>query len=865
MHDICKDCSLKGGCRHPCIQPDTNFNSDEEYADVLICGEAPGADEDRVGKPFVGRSGQLLRSVVREVGLDFYNIAYTNIVHCHPPNNKTPSLKQIKRCLPMLKEEIEYYQPALLILLGNTPLKAVLGESGITNWRGVLVEREAHAIMPTLHPAYILRNNTALETWVGDFEKAYALLTGEGDTVGNVSDGYEKAIVTDVPGVLAMLDVIYEDGICAWDTEVNGLRYGDKLVCMSFACREAKQAWCVTVEHDAVVKYLADLLTNPEIGKVGHNIKFDWLAVHGNWHIEVQGIVGDSMLLSGVIDPVRGRHGLKNLAGRYLGMYDYDAEFVQYLAEHREANPKYAGDLELVPIKILADYAILDAIATIELHAKLLGDVTPEQRILYDELIVPASDALAKMESNGILLDDDIVLEYLEIYEAKQDELLKAIRDNATVKKLQRAVKDKKFVFNPNSSVQMRKILFGSKYFGLEPVGRTKTGQPSTAWANIKVYARDLPFLQDYRYYKLLGKMLSTYLRPPRDKWKDSDGRVRSNYNLMGTETGRLASSNPNLQNIPTPEKEPGTLLETYPIKNIFTHTWKLCENAEYSTWDVVNTQTGEILDVYDKPSTDGCILAVDYSGMELRTMASISNCAGMRQAFEQGIDVHSYVTALLFKVNREDYTDEAWKPMRYRAKWVNWTLLFGGSAYTLQNLYGIPMEEAEQLVATYYEAFPEVLEYKEKTLEFARDYGYVESKFGRRRYLPYINDFRDRSRQAHDERAAINMPIQSAASDILVCSLIILRDQLVQNNYRSMMINTVHDSVMLDIFPGELEDVAWLCHEVLEGITTKYGPEYFPGLDFSWFTVPLKVDIEYGGHYGSLQRYVVEGKNEIR
>jgi len=812
--------------------PDANFDATKEYADVMLIGESPGEIEDLQGIPFVGRSGQLLRGVVKESGLGFYNIVYTNVVHCHPPGNETPSVKQLKQCYPILEAEIEYYQPLLIILLGNTSLKAVLNESGITNWRGVLIERDNYAIMPTLHPAYILRNQSALDDWTSDFEKAYDYIIEE-KSVHNASDGYTMKLVASESDVCAMLDDIYDEGLCSWDTEVNGLRYGDELVCMSFACREAKKAWCVMLDNPYVVEALRTLLCDARIGKIGHNIKFDWLAIYGNWGMEVAGIVGDSMLLSGIIDPVRGRHGLKHLAGRYLGMYDYDAKFVQYRLDHKEADPKRGGDLKLMPLDILAEYAMLDAIATIELAFTLREMLTDEQERLYDELIIPAGDALAIMESNGVLLDDTIVLDYIEMYEAKQAELLVVIKNNSTIVRYTRAraATDKKFVFNPNSSYHMRDVLFGKSYFGLKSVGKTKSGKNTTKWDKLNVYLNDLPFLGDYRYFKLLGKMLSTYLRPPRDSWKDVDGRVRSNYNLIGAETGRLSSSSPNLQNIPTPEKEPGTLLESYPIKNIFTHTWK-----------------------------GGCVLAVDYSGMELRTMASVSGCERMMQAFIEDIDVHSYVTELLFKVARSDYTDAEWKPMRYRAKWVNWTLLFGGSAYTLHNLYGIPMSEANELVSTYYNVFPEVLEYKEQTLTFVRKHSYVENKFGRRRYFHYINDSRNKSRQSHDERAAINFPIQSAASDVLLCSLVILRDQIVLNGYSSLMVNTVHDSIMFDVFPGELDDVAWLCKEVMENLPTVYGPEYFSELDFSWFIAPLRVDIEYGSHYGNMKHYKLDG-----
>jgi len=237
--------------------------------------------------------------------------------------------------------------------------------------------------------------------------------------------------------------------------------------------------------------------------------------------------------------------------------------------------------------------------------------------------------------------------------------------------------------------------------------------------------------------------------------------------------------------------------------------------------------------------------------------MASVSGCKGMVQAFEDNVDVHSFVTEQLYGVKREDYPPDEWKSMRYRAKWVNWSLMYGGSWYTLHNLYGISEEDAKRLVNTYYTSFPEVLDFKDDTLEFAHANGYVESKFGRRCYLPYINDSND-GKRSKAERTAINMPIQSAASDVLVAAIIVIDDLMQQDGFDSLMVNTVHDSIMFDVWPAELDDLIALCKDVMENLPTTYSHKYFPGLDFSWFTVPLKIDCETGSHYGSVKHYEV-------
>jgi len=789
------------------------------------------SEEDTVGVPFVGRSGQLLRDAVDDAGLKGYNHVYTNVVHCRPPENKTPTNRQIQYCLSTLMDELEHYKPRVVVLLGNVPLKAVLGETGITNWRGTFIQRDGMTIVPTFHPAYILRNQQAIKEWIDDFDKIAEYLDGN-DNVARADVGYKLEIVQTARDAEMMYNAIAATGMCSWDTEDNGLQFGDEVVLMSFAIDNPKMAWAVPIDNNyATLQYCKRILEDPKILKIGHNIKFDTLIVGGNLGISICGTTGDSMLLSYILDPVPGRHGLKPLAGRYLGMYDYASDMEAYLKDHKEADPSRGGNLRLVPMEILAKYAQLDAVATWELHKRLYVDLNDQQRALYTQMIMPANVALETIEANGVKLDQHIVGRYCQIYhKTQQDQLYSMLQDKHVVAYSKRKAKSNpKFSFNPNSPVQMREILFGSKYYGLEPGGLTNTGQPSTSWSVLSDYQSDVPFLKAYRYYKLLGKMLSTYLVPARDRWPGVDGRVHATYLLHGTETGRLSSKEPNMQNIPTPEKEPGTLLADLPVKNIFTHTWE-----------------------------GGCLLAVDYSGMELRTMASVSHCKGMADIFAQGIDLHSVVTEYLFNVKRDDFTPEQWKPMRYRAKWTNWTLLYGGSWHTLHRLYGIDENDAQRMVARYYELFPEVLEYREDTIAFVKEHGYVESPFGRRRYLPHINDS-DEVKRNGDERAAINMPIQSAASDILLCALIIISQQMAANEFKSLMVNTVHDSLLFDVYPGELDDLAWLAKETMENLPNLYGPNYMLDIDFSWFTVPLKVDLEFGSHYGSLEEYEVQ------
>lgn len=867
----CSNCELAAVCKTPCMPPDESGLIDGA-CDVLIIGEAPGAEEDIVGTPFVGPSGALLRGIVEDVGLDAYSLVYTNVVCCRPPENKIAA-KHIKACTPRLLAEIEHYSPKLIILLGNTPLKAALGESGITAWRGSKLDRDGKTYLPTFHPSYILRNNNELPTLLKDIQAAYDLLANGGEQ--SLVEGYQAELVVGEEDALEMQLHILAAGKVAWDTESrNAKPYapGARMIMLSFAVdKPEKRAWAVVPDNPVVAEMCKTILTSEHLKILCHNAKYDQHVVSQAWGIDVPGVVGDSMLASWLLDTTPGRHGLKHLAGRLLNLYEYNSELDAYHAKNPKSNPENeGGDQALVPLEILAPYAAMDAIATLEIHKRLYKQLDKTQRVLYNELIIPLSHALQRMERNGVALDTYIVNRYIKVYTDIQQHQMELMLEDAVVQKFIKAqqrqldadfdakyagkktrAKRPVFTFNPNSDVQMRKLLFDRRYMRLPVLGKTEGGEPSTKWDYLKPLANDNPFLKTFRYYNLLDKMLSTYLRPA-FRWQGADGRVRSTYKIHGTVSGRLSSAEPNLQNIPTPEKEPDTVLAFLPVKNIFTCSdWATAYPEEWQAWldsaspaEIAHWQ--EMLGPYfDK---GGVVMSADYSGMELRVMVSESGCKGMMEIFLDGGDVHRVVSSKIFGIPPEEITKE----QRYRGKWTSWTLMYGGDEHTLENLYGIPLEQGQQFMEAYFEAFPEIKVFQEDTKQFAHDNGYVESMFGQRRYLPYIND-PSRYRQAEAEREAMNHPIQSVASQMLDMALIILDDVLRWNDVKAMMVNTVHDSIMIDCPLWEVRDVAHLIKQVMEGLKELY-KTWFPNMDLEWFTCPLVVDIEVGSHYGSLQ-----------
>jgi DNA polymerase-1 len=834
----CAKCGLLDTCKGPV--PDDGG----DYI-ILVCGEAPGIDENEGRRPFIGRSGRLLRTALINLGYPEDLTTYTNIVRCMPPNNELKQ-KYIRCCYKSLpiKDNTK-----LVILLGNTPLKAVLGETGITNWNGIIVERDGIVYAPCFHPAYILRNDNAMDIWVDALDKA----------LDRYTNGSKPSVECEVLYPVSTVEIhqmcrdIVKSPIISFDIETATLDPYSKdarLLAMSFC--NGKKAWAVVIDHPEDLAPISDeslyaicmaLENHPYV--IGHNIKFDQMHMKVLLDSDFKA-KGDTMLLSFLIDSQRGIHGLKRLAGYYLGMFEYAKELDDYKAEHKEADYERGGNYSNVPMDILLPYAAKDAIATYKLHPILYTMLTDKQKYLYDELMIPVSNALYKMQVNGMAVDHKVADRYYRIYHLALNDVIARIYNDQQVKlyEKRRRQASKKFTFNPGSWMQRAVVLYGTskcnflkkgayehyegKYYNLKPLKRTKKDAPSTDRDAIEKYRAVCPLVDDLVMYSMLDKMLGTYIEPVALGTKLSgDGRARSSFNQHVVETGRISSSSFsndlgfNQQNIPVPEKEPGTILQYQPIKNMFTHTFG-----------------------------GGCLLSADYSGMELRVFASLAECEAMIEIHKSGQDFHTMVGAMVSGKPYEEITKEE----RYRYKWTNWTLLYGGGASTLERMYGIPIKDAEEVIRKYHQRFPEVKKYMKRCEDFARKNGYIETPFGNRRPLPDIRAT-DSSRAAKAAREAVNTPIQGAAGMVTLAALVIIDRIMQEGQFKSMLVNTVHDSILVDVYPGELDDLAILFKSVMENIK-KYAKKYMPNIDFDWLICPLLADIESGTHYGSLEKY---------
>lgn len=881
----CQTCGLFQGCRHPFMKP----TGAQYNPKLMVIGEAPGEEEDREGKPFVGRSGQLLRQVLAEIGFDpDQDVMFSNVVRCHPPNNKIVK-RNITLCKQYVLDEIDEYKPEMVFLMGNSPLNGVLGESGITDWNGSIVKQDGRLIVPLYHPAYILRDMSKMDEWL---EAMLKVVDGDEEK----QPEFERSF----PSTLADISTMYEylNGFenITYDVETTGLdAFSNHSAIVSVGLLAGERSFSFPLYHPEanwtdqqmkrIVTGLGSSLNYHSGHVLGHHTKFDLMWTFGflgYWF----DIGGDTMLISHLLDSRQGIHGLKRLAGVYLGKFEYGKGLTLYKRAHPEADPERGGSYANVPLEILLPYGAMDVENTTLLERVLYPKLDETQRMTYHKIVIPTSNLLARIQSNGLEVDKYVADRYAKIYSMNKGDYLDEVMADSKVKAMikarqiamdtaakedlarRRAIKPhaapKKrqvFTFNPNSPNQLRELFFQKYKLPVLAVS-DKTKQPSTSSKLYRPLEDDYPILKSIRMYKLMGKMLGTYLVPASTGvWTSDDGRVHTTYNQHGTVTGRLSSSQPvNLQNIPTPEKEPGTLLEYLPIKNIFTHRdW----DSSYYGIDIAQETLDEIA-MERATYHRGALVQWDYSAMEIRVFASCAKCEPMLNILRLGVDPHYSVSALAKRlINRDDLVniDKAelennifpriTKPERYRYKWTNWTLLYGGNAVTLSRTYNIPLDEAEETVEIYYDIFPEVLDFQKWAISFAQDHGYIESPFGRREWLPYINEARDAGKRNADCRAAVNMPIQSAASDTLLIAGNFLMAMMDESQMRSVLVNTVHDSLVADCPYEEIINVAETGIYCMENVK-KLAQYHYPEIPFDWLLAPLKADADVGTHYGT-------------
>ena len=534
----------------------------------------------------------------------------------------------------------------------------------------------------------------------------------------------------------------------ALDTETDNLDYmAANLVGISFALENGEAAYLPlqldylgapkTLEKTTALSLLKPVLENPSIQKVGQNFKYD-LTIFARNGIDVQGVAFDTMLESYVLNST-GRHNMDDLAKRYLGHQTISFEEIA-------GKGKNQLTFNQIPLEKAAEYAAEDADVTMKLQQVLWEKLSKEPSLekLFKEMELPLLGVLSRMERRGVLIDSDAL--FLQSNEIANR--LSELEEQAYVLAGQ--------PFNLASTKQLQEILFDK--LGLPVIQKTPKGAPSTNEEVLEelAFSHELPkVLVEHRG---LSKLKSTYTDKLPQMVNPQTGRVHTSYHQAVTATGRLSSSDPNLQNIPIRNEEGRRIRQAFIAREGFT------------------------------------VVAADYSQIELRIMAHLSQDQGLINAFTQGKDIHRSTAAEIFGVALDEVTSE----QRRNAKAINFGLIYGMSAFGLSRQLGIGRADAQSYMDLYFKRYPGVQTFMHDIREKAKAQGYVETLFGRRLYLPDINSSNGMRRKAA-ERVAINAPMQGTAADIIKRAMIQL-DQKLQNDPDIAMIMQVHDELVFEV-----------------------------------------------------------------
>lgn len=597
-------------------------------------------------------------------------------------------------------------------------------------------------------------------------------------------DGY--VTITDEAELAAWLRRLRDAGEFAFDTETTSLDYMQaELVGLSFAITPGEAAY-VPVAHDypgapdqldreAVLAAFKPLLEDEAIRKIGQNLKYD-ANVLASYDITLRGIEYDTMLESYVLDSVGSRHDMDSLALKYLG---------HRTIAFQDIAGKGAKQLTFnqIALEEAGAYASEDADITLRLHQAIWPrlQAQPSLEKVFREIEIPLVPVLSRIERNGCYVDADML-------RRQSQELAKKM---AALEAEAHRIAGRPF--NLNSTKQLAEILYEEQQ--LPVIKKTPKGAPSTAEPVLAELALEYELPSVIMAHRTMNKLKSTYTDKLPEMIRPRTGRLHTSYHQAVAATGRLSSSDPNLQNIP------------------------------------VRTEEGRRIRQAFRAPEGRCIVAADYSQIELRIMAHLSGDQGLLDAFSQGLDIHRATAAEVWGRSLDEVSDDE----RRNAKAINFGLIYGMSAFGLAKQLGVPRGEAQDYINRYFERYPGVRAYMDNTRQQAAEAGYVETLFGRRLYLPEINSRNGAMRQAA-ERTAINAPMQGTAADIIKRAMIKVDQWLASTDIDALMIMQVHDELVFEVATGQEQ-------ALIEEITVLMS-------DAATLRVPLVVEAGVGANW---------------
>ena len=583
-----------------------------------------------------------------------------------------------------------------------------------------------------------------------------------------------------------LMGLINQADYVSFDTETTSLDYMfAELVGISIALKP-NEAFYIPINHnyedaekqleqDFVLEALKPFLESNEIPKIGHNLKYDRHILQ-NAGIDLKGTLLDTMLFSYVNNSTITRHNLDAVSKRYLNINP---------TSYEDVAGKGAKQIPFseVSIDVASDYASEDADISLKLYEHIEPMVQKEAKLakLYSEIEGPLIYTLGDIERNGVLIDSEKLSQQSKELEAKILKLESQVQKNAGED------------FNLGSPKQLQEILY--EKLGLPVIKKTPKGQPSTSEAVLQELSMDFPIVHDILSYRAISKLKSTYTDKLPKMINSNTGRVHTSYHQAVTATGRLSSSDPNLQNIPIRSEEGRRIREAF----IAPEGYK--------------------------------ILAADYSQIELRIMAHLSKDQGLMDAFAKGQDIHQATAAEIFSINIDDVTPN----QRRSAKAINFGLIYGMSAFGLSKQLQITRAEAQNYIEQYFERYPGVKNYMDETKFSAKQNGYVETVLGRRLYLADIESSNYQRRQ-YAERSAINAPMQGTAADLIKMAMTDLHSKIRNESLDAKIIMQVHDELVIEVNENQLDELSDLTVNIMA--------------DIFKLDVDLKVDADIGNNW---------------
>ena len=572
---------------------------------------------------------------------------------------------------------------------------------------------------------------------------------------------HEYKLIENEEDAQKICDYFLTKQILSLDTETTSTHAIDaELVGLSFATEENKAFYvAIPTEREQALKFVEifkPLYENENILKIGQNIKYD-MEVLANYGVELKGKLFDTMIAHYLIQPEL-HHNMDYLAETLL---NYKTVHIEELIGPKGKNQKSMREVD--PNQV-CEYAAEDADVTLKLYHVLEPKLKENNlETLFWDIEMPLVPVLADMEMSGVLLDTKALKETSDIFNKRMNEYEEKIYEQAGEK------------FNISSPKQVGEILFGKMKI-MEKPKKTRTGQYVTSEEVLQTLKSKAPIVEDILNYRGMKKLLSTYVDSLPTLINPRTGHIHTSFNQALTATGRLSSSDPNLQNIP------------------------------------VRTDDGKEIRKCFIPEPGCKFFSADYSQIELRIMAHLSGDENMIEAFRSGFDIHKATAAKIWKEQMDDVTDS----QRKKAKQANFGIIYGITTYGLAQRMEIPNGEAKEIIEGYFATFPKVKEYMEKAKETARQKGYAETIFGRRRYLPDINSANGTVR-GFAERNAINAPIQGSEADVIKVAMVKIWNRFKKENIRSKMILQVHDELNFSVYPEEAEKVEKIVMEEME------------------------------------------------